>query len=146
VVRLRGDPHPVDQRIAVRHAVAFTVGCLTIVLGNELIRLPHISWGVLAFCLMFLPMRDEATGRVRYRIIGTVIGAIAATAIAAVSPSVVCLALAAVCGTLTVAYALTPEAYLLYVSFPDANRAVVLRRLPGGVGCPSSCWARNASG
>ena len=69
----------------------------------------------LAFCLLFLPVRNRWA--IRDRIVGTTVGVIAATIITAFSPGIVCLILAAICAVLTVSYGLTPGGNLRRVMF-----------------------------
>jgi hypothetical protein len=117
VVKLHGTPRPADRWVAARHAVALAVGSMALLLINRAAGFPHGNWGLLAFCLVFVPLAGHTTAKVRDRVIGTTVGAIVAASIAAVAPPVVCFALAAVCGVLAVTYATMSDRYVQFISF-----------------------------
>lgn len=111
------EPTPVPPSAARRHAVALAVGCVVILLLDQMVGFPHANWAVLTFCLVFLPVAEQTYARMRQRVIGTVIGAVIAGIIASQAPQVVCLALAVPCALAAVAFALKDNEYLGYVVF-----------------------------
>lgn len=92
-----------------RHAITLAIGCAALLLVDQMVGLPHGGWVILTFCLVYLPSVNETRARVRDRVIGTVVGAIVAGAIASQAPRLVCFALALPCALLAVAFALMPD-------------------------------------
>lgn len=117
LVKVRGTPRPADRRVAARHAIALAFGCVALLLINRVAGFPHGNWGVLAFCLVFVPVAGHTTAKLRQRLVGTTVGAVAAGSIAAVAPPAVCFALAAVCAVLAVTYATMDDGYTPFVTF-----------------------------
>lgn len=117
VMRMGGPSQPTRSRAAVMHAFALAAGCVALVLLQDSVGLPHGSWAVLTFCLVFVPASQETSRRVRQRMAGTLVGAALAAAVAIEAPRLLCLILAGACAVMAVAYALTPEADLQYVIF-----------------------------
>lgn len=115
--KMRGEPEPVDRRAAVWHAVVLALGCVAFVFVARAAGLTHIAWGVATLALLFLPSVDKDRPRVTTRILATTAGAALAAAAAILLPNIVCLALAAICGIITIAYVLTPDTAFLRIAF-----------------------------
>ncbi|MFI7388291.1 FUSC family protein [Streptomyces sp. NPDC049813] len=116
VLRLRLPASPASAREVAVHAAELTIGCVALILLSDALDLPRGNWAVLTLCLVFVPAVHETRARVLHRALGTVLGAVAAVAVAVVAPSALCFVLAALCAVLTVAYALLPDD-LLYAAF-----------------------------
>ena len=108
-----------DETVAQRLRAGLTLatGCLFLVLIGELIPsgLPRVQWSLLALCLLLAVDTTQRNTRMKERIIGTFIGALAAT-FASMLPMPVPYVLAAVCAILCLAYILAGD-YTLFIVF-----------------------------
>jgi len=109
------EPEPSTRLARIEYGVTLTVGVVVIVVGAELLRFPYVTWALLSYCMVLSVGADQRAGRVVERVIGTVLGALGATAVA-FAPEPIPIIVAVVATVLCVAY-LRDGNYLMFVAF-----------------------------
>lgn len=109
------EPAPSTRRARAEYGITLILGVIVIVLGAELLDFPYVAWALLSFCMVLSVGADQRARRTLERIVGTLIGAVAATLLA-LAPAPVPIIAAVVATVLCVAY-LRQGNYTLFVAF-----------------------------
>ncbi len=101
LARLPSQGRALPLPAAIRHGALLAVGCCAVVLLTRLLGFERTGWGLIAFCLVFLPASD--TLRTAFRnAAATAWGAVSAVTIAVAAPGAVQLTAALLGALLTV--------------------------------------------
>lgn len=96
-------------------SLSVACGAIAIVLLSRWLNFDYMNWALLSFCMIVAVSAEDRMGRVRERLLGTVIGAMAGTLVAFLPAPLPTLA-AVVCLILCIAYQLAGK-YAMFVSF-----------------------------
>lgn len=99
----------------VREGLVLAAGCVILVAVGELLHFPRVTWALLALCMILAVDVGNRRTRTWGRILGTVVGAVLATAVGAL-PDPVAMGIAVVCAVLCVAYIRQGD-YVLFIVF-----------------------------
>ncbi|MFE6996364.1 FUSC family protein [Microbacterium sp. NPDC057659] len=100
---------PLDTTRAMVHSVLLAIGCAVLLLLGPALGMGRINWGLLAFCLVFVPGRGSTAEALRYAA-ATAAGAVAAVLIGLLTPPWLVLIAVFAGAVLTVAYSLQRRA------------------------------------
>lgn len=109
------EPAPPTRRQRIEYGLTLVIGVVVIVAVAEWTGFAYTGWALLTYCMILAVGSDARAGRVLDRIVGTVIGAVAATLVS-LAPNPIPIAVAVLAMLFAAAY-LRMDNYRMFVAF-----------------------------